>query len=146
MLLADAAQAAEGKLYIIGGGWSVTGPDPVPSAIAIKIEVPWSETNKKHHWLLSLVDADGAPVSVPTPEGDSPIQVGGEFEVGRPPGIPPGTPIDLPLAINIGPLPLPAGGRYVWRLTVDGQTDENWQVSFTTREAPPSPPSAPQST
>ena len=26
MMLADAAQAVEGKLYILGGGWSVTGP------------------------------------------------------------------------------------------------------------------------
>lgn len=25
MLLADAATVAEGKLYILGGGWSVTG-------------------------------------------------------------------------------------------------------------------------
>ena len=28
MLLADSAQAIEGKLYILGGGWSITGPDP----------------------------------------------------------------------------------------------------------------------
>ena len=33
MLLADAAQQLGGKLYILGGGWSVTGPQPAPSAI-----------------------------------------------------------------------------------------------------------------
>ena len=32
MLLCDAAQVADGKLYVLGGGWSMTGPDPVPSA------------------------------------------------------------------------------------------------------------------
>ena len=32
LLLADAAQAAEGKLYVLGGGWSVTGPGPAPMA------------------------------------------------------------------------------------------------------------------
>ena len=40
MLLADAAQAVNGKLYILGGGWSVAGPDPTPMAIALKMEVP----------------------------------------------------------------------------------------------------------
>ena len=35
ILLADAAQAAEGKLYVLGGGWSITGPDPSPMALAI---------------------------------------------------------------------------------------------------------------
>ena len=28
ILLADAAQAVEGKLFVLGGGWSVTGPEP----------------------------------------------------------------------------------------------------------------------
>src|SRR5207244_5203833 len=36
ILLADAAQAVEGKLYVLGGGWSTTGPDPAPMARAIK--------------------------------------------------------------------------------------------------------------
>ncbi len=41
MLLCDAAQVSDGKLYILGGGWSMTGPDPVPSAVALKIDVYW---------------------------------------------------------------------------------------------------------
>ena len=44
-MLADAAQAVEGKLYILGGGWSVTGPEPSASAIAAYIQVPWDRTN-----------------------------------------------------------------------------------------------------
>ena len=35
MLLCDAAQAVEGKLYILGGGWNTIGPDPAPTAIAM---------------------------------------------------------------------------------------------------------------
>ena len=136
MLLADSAQAAEGKLYILGGGWSVTGPAPVPSAIAMKLEVPWDQANMSHHWELYLVDADGQQVFVPTPDGDQPVEIRGDFEVGRPPGVPPGTPIDLPIAINISPMPLPPNGRYTWRLVVDGDTDEDWELSFTTRPMP----------
>ena len=36
MLLCDGAQVADGKLFVLGGGWSLTGPDPMPSAIAMK--------------------------------------------------------------------------------------------------------------
>ena len=36
LMLADAAQVSEGKLHILGGGWSVTGP-PAPSAIALLV-------------------------------------------------------------------------------------------------------------
>jgi len=38
MLLCDAVQVADGKLYILGGGWSIIGR-PGPSAVAVKIEV-----------------------------------------------------------------------------------------------------------
>ena len=62
MLLADSAQAVEGKLYILGGGWNITGPDPTPSAIAVYIEVSWDLSNMRHPWSLELVDSDGQPV------------------------------------------------------------------------------------
>ena len=39
MMLADSAQVAGGKLYILGGGWSITGPMPCPSAIAVIVVV-----------------------------------------------------------------------------------------------------------
>jgi len=136
ILLADAVQAVEGKLYILGGGWSVAGPGATPMAIAVKIEVPWSQTNTRHVWQLDLLDADGAPVPVPgVPDGPRPLLLRGDFEVGRPPGLPPGTPIDLPLAINLGPLQLPPACRYLWRFSVDGVTHQDWQVAFTTRPA-----------
>lgn len=137
MLLADSAQAVNGKLYILGGGWSITGPEPPVMAIAIKIEVPWDQTNMAHTCRLELVDSDGQPVMTPSPVGDLQIEIKAEFEVGRPAGVRPGTPIDLPLAINLGPLPIPPGGRYVWRLFIDDDTDEDWQLAFSTRPAGP---------
>lgn len=135
MLLCDSAQAVNGKLYILGGGWSITGPDPTPSAVAIKIEVPWDESNKRHRLQLALLDSDGKPVTVPTPTGDRPIELGGDFEVGRPAGLKPGTPLDVSMAINVGPLPLKPDSRFVWRLSIDGHSDEDWQLAFTTRPA-----------
>lgn len=133
MLLADAVQAVNGKLYVLGGGWSVTGPEPTPSAIAIKIDVPWDEGNKKHRFRLALIDSDGHALRVPAPIGDMPVEISGEFEAGRPPGLKPGTPLDVVLALNIGPLPLQPDSRYVWRIWINEQTREEWEVSFSTR-------------
>jgi hypothetical protein len=137
MLLADAAQAAEGKLYVLGGGWSVTGPAPTPSAIALYIQIPWDETNVKHLFRLELVDADGQPVELEGADGSrEPFVISGDFEVGRPPGVKPGTPIDMPLALNIPPLPLPPGSRYEWRLSIDERSDQDWRLAFSTRAVP----------
>ena len=68
MMLADSAQAVAGKLYVLGGGWSITGPEPAPSAIAIKLDVPWDQAEVAHRWTLALVDADGTPVFLPAPD------------------------------------------------------------------------------
>ena len=136
LLLCDSAQALEGKLYILGGGWNVTGPDPVPSAIAMYIEVSWDMANSPHSWRLELLDSDGQPVTVPTPMGDQPLVIGGEFEVGRPPGVTPGTGLGIAQAINLAPIPLVPGGRYEWRLHIRDETDDNWRLPFSTRPAP----------
>lgn len=137
MLLCDAAQAVEGKLYILGGGWNTIGPDPAPTAIAMYVEIPWDMTNVKHPWRLELLDADDQPVEVPTPAGDRPLVVEGEFEVGRPPGVTPGVGLGVPLAINVGPIALTPGRRYVWRLSIHGESNDNWRLPFSTRAAAP---------
>ena len=131
MMLADAAQEVNGKLYVLGGGWSVTGPGVPPMALALKLDVPWSAANQQHGFLLVLVDADGHPVQVGADDSD--VRVEGTFEVGRPAGVPAGTDIDVPLAVAIGPLPL-AAGRYAWQLWIDGETNEDWQRPFQVRE------------
>lgn len=138
MMLADFAQAIGGKLYIMGGGWSIIGPMPSQSAIAVKIEVPWNDANLQHNLKIELLDADYHPVSVPTPAGNAPLVISGDFEVGRPPGLIRGSSIDAAFAFNIAPIPLAQGKRYIWKLTIDGKSDDNWQVVFSTRVAQPS--------
>jgi hypothetical protein len=141
MLLADAAQAVNGKLYILGGGWSITGPGPAQMALAIKIEVPWTGANIPHTLELKLINEDGRPVMAPTITGDRPVELSMQFEIGRPAGLKAGTPLDVPLAINLAPLPLEAGSRFIWHCFIDGQTTEGWQVTFSTRpsQSPQSP-------
>jgi hypothetical protein len=136
MMLADHVAQADGKLYIAGGGWTLTGPGAAPSAIAILIGVPWTLANTRITFKLALVQQDGEPVLQAGPVGPAPVEIAGELEVGRPAGVKPGTPLDVPLAINVPPLALPPGQRFTWNLTLNGESADGWQLSFGTRAAP----------
>jgi hypothetical protein len=124
MLLCDAAQEMGGKLYILGGGWSrvVKNLPQVNMALAIKILIPWHQANEPMDFRAALVTEDGQPVMVqggdPTSESRQPIQVTGKIEVGRPPGLKAGTPLDQSLVINVQ-APLMAG-RYRWEVWIRG--------------------------
>jgi hypothetical protein len=138
LLLADSAQVADGKLFVMGGGWNIIGPDPVPVALAMLIEVPWDRANERHTIRLELLDADAQPVCVPQPpdDDDLPVVIEAHFEVGRPPGLKRGSPLNVPLAVNLAPQPIPPNGRYEWRLSINGETDENWRATFSSRPDP----------
>jgi hypothetical protein len=128
-LLCDSAQVSDGKLYILGGGWSICGPGPFIHALALKIEVPWTAANQPHTLGAVLLNEDGSPVRLDG-EGDE-VRFENRFEIGRPPGLRPGTPLDLPLAVNLGPLQLPSGKAYSWALSIDGT--EAGRTFFQTR-------------
>lgn len=139
VLLCDAAQSVNGKLYILGGGWSITGPRPTPSALAIKLDVPWTDANRPILVKAQLVDPDGQLVLLPAPDGTSKsVEIEMQVEVGRPPGLLPGTTLDSTVAISLPPLPLPTGSRFVWQVEIDGESKPHWQIAFTTRPAAPS--------
>lgn len=135
MLLADSAQLADGKLFILGGGWSITGPDPTPCAVAVKVGVDSHEFDTSHHWELFLEDADGKPVLFETPDGPQTLEVRGDFSATAPPDVPVGTPVDMCFALQFGPLPFASGSRFTWRLVIDGESLPGATASFTTRPA-----------
>jgi hypothetical protein len=118
MLLCDAAESVGGKLYILGGGWStLLRPNfPTNMALAVKLGVPWHETNRQITLRAELLTDDGQPVEL----DGNPVHAEGQMEVGRPPGIRPGTSLDAPFVLNFGGVVLGPGG-YVWQLTVDGR-------------------------
>lgn len=134
-MLADSAQAVGGKLYVLGGGWSVTGPDPTPGAIVMDVKIPWDQRDEEFTLRWELVDSDGNPVLVPTPHGVQPLFMEANLKLEGEIDVKPGTPLDCPLAINYGPIPLAPGGRYEWRLTVNGESDEDWNLAYSTRPA-----------
>jgi hypothetical protein len=135
-MLCDFAQVADGKLFISGGGWSVTGPMPVPSAVALLFEVPWDRANTRIRFTLELRTTDEVPVTQLGPLGDAvPVKVEGELEVGRPAGVKAGSELNAPFAFNVPPLALDPDSRYMWVVTVAGGEPPETRLPFMTRPA-----------
>ena len=131
ILLADHAEVADGKLFVNGGGWDVTGPGPTTGSVAVLLFVPWDRANSPIEFVLKLVGEDGQdPFIAGSPQ---PFAASGQLEVGRPVGVLKGAELPVPVAISFGPLQLQANARYEWRLTVDAEENENWRLPFRTR-------------
>jgi hypothetical protein len=129
MMLADNAQVADHKLFVMGGGWTQTSPG-IPGALAGVIGVPWIEANRRHVVVFSLVEDSGEAVMVSTPDGPKPFFIKLEFEVGRPAGVRPGTMFSTPIGINYVGLPVQPGRRYEWRWTINNLDDSDWRLPF----------------
>jgi hypothetical protein len=126
LLLAEAAQVADGKLNLLGGGVAVLPPRPQPLALAIVVQVPWSRAEETLPWVCELLDAAGMPVMA----GEVPVIVNGQVSAGRPQGWPEGQPLNVPVVISFNALPLQPGQAYTWRLALDGASEDGWAVGF----------------
>jgi hypothetical protein len=122
LILADAAEAVNGKLYMLGGGWDVLTinlplPYQQPFAIAAGLLVPWNATNQRHD----------IEVEIQTDDGVVAAKMSGQLEIGRPPGLPTGYSQRVVLAFN-GVMNIEAPGTFVIAAKIQGQ--ESKRVSF----------------
>jgi hypothetical protein len=135
LLVADRAEAVNGKLYLMGGAWDRISlaqfPGPASFDVALGVMVGYTETNERHEFQLTLQDDDNEVVLGP---------VTGQFELGRPPGLKPAQAQRFTVAVR-GPFPLQRAGCYHWVATLDGR-----QAGRTTFWADPmQAPSGPRS-
>ncbi len=96
IILADAAEVINGKVYALGAGWDVinlAAPLPAPHrfSIVIAFQVPWNETNQQHEIEIELLNPDGKQLVI----------IQGQLEVGRPPGINHGSSQRVPVAFSV---------------------------------------------
>lgn len=96
-------------------------PHVGPTALAILVKLAWSETNRRSHMRVYLVDDDGHQVQQQGPDGLVDVEARADFEAGRPPGVKQGAEVTMPLAVPIPPLQLLPDRRYEWCLEVDGK-------------------------
>jgi hypothetical protein len=114
-ILADRAEAVNGKVYMMGGGWDrLTVQDfnlPVAVSFALGILVPWNATNESHRLQVTIEDQDGRPVD---------FRLETEFVVGRPPLTSPGEIQRIALAVPSVSMRLPGPGSYTVRASING--------------------------
>jgi Family of unknown function (DUF6941) len=132
-IVCDYARVADGKLDVLGGGWNLTGPDPVPSAIALTVEVPWAETDETHKLVLALLRDDGSLAE--SDDGQPLFRAEADLVIQRRPGVILGDAEYHHLAIGVPPLPFRAGARYRWSVTIDGVSKPEWERWITVRPA-----------
>lgn len=116
-LLVDSAQVANGKLFILGGGWARLTTTQIPVTrtfeTAIRVVVPWTETNRPHQLELQVENEDGQTLL------ETPVKA--EIRVGRPAQLKDGTDQVVPLALRVGPVTLEREGRYALILRYEGE-------------------------
>ena len=115
LMIADAAEVVGNKLYVLGGGWdrlTIRSGFPLNRqiGIALSFKVPWAETNERHQF----------EIEVATDDAESLHKAGGEIEVGRPPGIPPGADQRVQMAVTAH-IQFKQAGQYVIIARVDGE-------------------------
>jgi hypothetical protein len=127
LILTDAAQIADGKLFLIGGGWDTIRVNALPHrqkmAIALAIEVEWVETNERHALQLEIATQDGNVL----------VNLNGAFEMGRPPGISAGQSQRVQLVVD-AEMEFQELGMYVITVTL-GQ-DRTMPVRFNVMPTP----------
>jgi hypothetical protein len=127
LILADAAQVVGNKLYLMGGGWdklTVNSQFPADQrcALALSLRVDWNETNQKHSFEIEIMSEDSA-----TEQPRSLLKAGGQFELGRPPGINPGQEQRFQMALDMN-LKIDGPGAKTVIARVEGQ--EKRRLSF----------------
>lgn len=119
LIIGDFVQVADGKLTIVGGGWSFISPGPVMFGVGVLIEMVAAEVARPHTIELEVRDADGRPLLDPNGQ---PVRAGAMFTPqSLAPDHPGGMPVKTPLAFNFSGLPLPPASRFQVVLTVDHQ-------------------------
>ena len=115
ILTADAASVSDGKINMLGGGWTHVGAGVANFTLVVRLDIPWTMTNQQIPWTLSLIDQDGK-LYRPEPDLD-PVRIEAELNLERPDNAPEGSSFDVPLLFPFVGLPL-RQGSYEWVFTL----------------------------
>lgn len=112
MLLADKAEAINGKLYLFGGSWDTLtlGGAPALASYDLAASILFSADEAGAHDLaFELLGPDGETVLGP---------LGGSIQA----TVPEQGDLVRVLAVLRGPFPQAAGGKHQWQVKIDGKS------------------------
>ena len=131
LILADAAEVANGKVFIMGAGWTVyrvpAFPAQIQAHLVLAVSIPWTLTNREHNFEIEIVDEDGRKLS----------NVKAGLEVGRPVGLSVGEAQRVPVALGFG-VTVPKSGTYV--ISVRNEEHEYARTTFKVVQVTNAPP------
>ncbi len=138
LILADSAQVADGKLFLLGGGWSLhrsgNFPSQIQFAIGLSVLVPWNEAGIRYPSTLTIADDAGVPIVPP---------LNGQIEVGKSDQIPNGMTQRALFAVNFN-IALPRPGRYVVSATAgSSKTETIFEAMFVGKKVDFTPETGP---
>lgn len=133
-LLADAVQASQGKLFVLGGGWDTLFVRSFPArhaslGIGMRVRVPWSWADQVVVISVDLQDEDGARV-LPS----DPLTHG--IRVARPEGFPEGTDVGLVRAFTFNNLVIPHEGAYSFVISLNQVVADRLRFNVRLRPGP----------
>lgn len=116
-MLADAAQVAGGKLFVMGGAFDTITAREFPAlhrslSLALVAEIGPADRNRELDIMIRLVDEDGKEIGVESK---------GTFRVGSPATLPAGASSLVPLVANFIGVRFPEPGGYVFLIEHDGE-------------------------
>jgi hypothetical protein len=129
-MLADSAQVAGGKLYVLGGAFDTINTRTFPAlvrslSVVLVAEVEPAERNRDLPIAIRLLDEDGAALGVESQ---------GMMRVGAPSSLPAGASSVVPLVGSFLGLRFPKPGGYLFVIEHEGR--ELGRIPFRVREAP----------
>jgi hypothetical protein len=136
-LVADSAQVANGKLYILGGGWNYVNLSGSRSTVAAmtlagRVVVPWSKTNRDLPFPIQLVHSDGEEFFTDQ------FQIRLLLSAKPMPDQPPSMETATPFTIDIYNLAFPRPGEYAFVIYHEDVelSRVRFQVNFTGSDSP----------
>lgn len=131
-LLADAVQASQGKLFVLGGGWDVLTVRSLPArhpsmGIGLRVRVPWGWQEDSVALEVELQDEDGGSVLPGSLKASVPVR--------RPEHLPEGQDLTVVRALTFTNLVFKEAGSYSFVVSIDGDVKERLRFMVRVRGA-----------
>lgn len=120
-LLADAVQASQGKLFVLGGGWDVLTVRSLPArhpsmGLGLRVRIPWGWPGESVDLEVELQDEDGGAVLPRALKAPVPVR--------RPDHLPEGQDLTVVRALTFTNIVFRRESAYSFVVSIDGEIKE----------------------